>query len=301
MKLFELQLALGGSSGSFIPLLSALVSGINRSWFGPNCWCAVRGIWRESQINRFNYARWGKLAAFWLFSLSGKGGTLFREGQDWLAQSSPKGSFQRPGATSSSGDSPLVAWSPLPQGNHTNFKEHLLSIFAPPVSSRLFDAWNIFRPVSLLSSAVLPEQEKKAPGYITTLCSVNPPPPLPHPRLLLRLFLFHSTHICLLLFSLYCKLHWDMCALLQIHTEQSNYCDNISAWLINCSRRAFRTQLHSFYIFLSSLFLPSRAALSQELWLTHPSISLLLFHSFCLSPFLLPPSYAFILQGRWAI
>lgn len=122
---------MGGSSYRFIPVLSALVSGINGSGFGPNCWCTVQGIWRESQINRFNYARWGKLMACWLFSLSSKGGTLFREA--WIGWPSclPKASFQRPDVTSSLGGSPLVARSSLPQGNHTNFKEHLLSIFCP--------------------------------------------------------------------------------------------------------------------------------------------------------------------------
>lgn len=69
--------------------------------------------------------------ACWLFSLSSKGGTLFREA--WIGWPSclPKASFQRPDVTSSLGGSPHVAWSSLPQGNHTNFKEHLLSIFCP--------------------------------------------------------------------------------------------------------------------------------------------------------------------------
>lgn len=115
----------------------------------------------------------------------------------------------------------------------------------------LFQAWNIFRLVSPRSSAALPEQEKEALRYITALYSVNLSLRVSHYSLglLLRLFPFRgSLYPSPSFLSLLAKLHRDVCAPLQIHTEQSNYCDNISAWLINCSPCASeRSSIASIY------------------------------------------------------
>lgn len=60
---------------------------------------------------------------------SNKGGAFFKEARiGWRRCHSQQG-FQWPGLTLLLGDSLLVAWSSAPPGNHTNFKERLLSIF----------------------------------------------------------------------------------------------------------------------------------------------------------------------------
>lgn len=117
-------------------------------------------------------------------------------------------------------DIPRVARSSVQQGNRTNIKEGM--------SFRLFGAWNSFRAARC--------QYRRRRCYITALRCVS----LCFSLCLTLLFsifliLLLSAHSHSLRLFLYRKLRWDKCALLQIHAEQSNYCDNISAWLINCS------------------------------------------------------------------
>lgn len=133
-------------------------------------------------------------------------------------------------------------------------KEHSWSVFYPERYSRLFVARNIFRPVSQVRQPEKRERRRRRvisqpSAAMISLCisTVLPlssssqfasPPLLPSPPSPL-------------------KLCWDASAPLQIHTEQSNYCDNISAWLINCSLCASKRGERCFYVFLSSLFLSS--------------------------------------------
>lgn len=126
----------------------------------------------------------------------------------------------------------------------------------------LFPSRNTFRLVS-----PEPEQEKEAACYITTLYSVN---------LSVCVSRF-SLRLLLSLPPLYCKLHRDMCTPLQIHTEQSNYCDNISAWLINCSPRAA-----ALLLYIPKLFIPPQLHFHGSFGSHTPLFSLTFFPSFLL-------------------
>lgn len=112
-------------------------------------------------------------------------------------------------------------------------------------------------PTRLTSEAARETGEKEAPRYITTLCGEDLPL---RPRRSPSVFFFS---VCfpslppLPAVSAPLSNSAGMRPLLsKIHTEQSNYCDNISAWLINCSLCASKCGERRFYRFLSSLFLP---------------------------------------------
>lgn len=140
-------------------------------------------------------------------------------------------------------------------------KERSWSIFYPERYSRLFPARNIFRPVSQVRQ---PEKREGRRRRVTSQPSV----PMISLCVSAALPLSSSSRFVSPPRRLRSplKLRRDASAPLQIHTEQSNYCDNISAWLINCSLCASKRGERRFYIFLSSLFLPSpRRALAAAL------------------------------------
>lgn len=147
-------------------------------------------------------------------------------------------------------DSPLVAWSLLPQGSYTNIKEGM--------SLCLFEAWNIFRLVSPLSSSVLPELEK-ALCYMMVFCN---------------LFLFsYLFHVFSMSFSpstvcLYRKLHWEKRALLQIQSNLITAITFLLGWLT-----VLRVPLNeaTFLLYIPKLFSPSLLNYTFTGALTHPS------------------------------
>ena len=149
----------------------------------------------------------------------------------------------------------------------------------------LFQAWNIFRLVSPRSSAALPEQEKEAPRYITTLCSVNLSLRASHYSLglLLRLFPFHGS---LYLSPSFLSLLADstgMCAPLSKYI-QSNLITAITFLLGWLTVLPVPLNAAALLLYIPKLLIPPQPSRTFTGALAHPSIALLFSHFF--PPFL---------------
>lgn len=154
----------------------------------------------------------------------------------------------------------------------------------------LFQAWNIFRLVSPRSSAALPEQEKEAPCYITTLCSVNLSLRASHYSLglLLRLFPFHSS---LYLSPSFLSLLADstgMCAPLSKYI-QSNLITAITFLLGWLTVLPVPLNAAALLLYIPKLLIPPQPSRTFTGALAHPSIALLFSHFF-------PPLSLFLLR-----